>query len=156
MDKRFSVIAIGLLMAALFSAPAFGEARGEWRQESRQDSHSRQEQRHDSRPGQAPHWRGDIHRFHDRDFGVWRGGDWRHGHHNGHLGWWWVVGGIWYFYPEPIYPYPDPYVPPVVVAPGPAGAYWYYCNNPPGYYPYVPQCAEPWQPVPATSGAPPQ
>lgn len=26
---------------------------------------------------------------------------------------------------------------------------WYYCHNPDGYYPYVKQCAENWQRVPA-------
>ena len=29
------------------------------------------------------------------------------------FGWWRVVGGLWYWYPTPIYPYPDPYTPPV-------------------------------------------
>jgi hypothetical protein len=27
--------------------------------------------------------------------------------------------------------------------------YWYYCQNPPGYYPYVQQCGTGWQTVPA-------
>ncbi|MGA9991471.1 MAG: hypothetical protein WBP86_03965 [Thiobacillaceae bacterium] len=25
--------------------------------------------------------------------------------------------------------------------------YWYYCTNPPGYYPYVQQCPAGWRPV---------
>jgi TPR repeat protein len=35
---------------------------------------------------------------------------------------------------------------------------WYYCDNPPGYYPYVRTCNDPWRPVPAQpgSGAVPQ
>ena len=96
------------------------------------------------------HWRGggDIHNFHDRDFDQWRGGSWFHGPHGGRNGWWWIVGPDWYFYPAPVYPYPDPYIPPVVAAPVPQPS-WYYCANPPGYYPYVPQCAVPWRPVPA-------
>ena len=99
-------------------------------------------------------WRGDIHRFHEHDFGRWRGGNWYHGRHLGRLGWWWIVGGIWYFYPAPVYPYPDPYLPPAVVAaPAPAPAvpqqYWYYCRKPAGYYPYVPRCTTAWQAVPA-------
>ena len=98
-------------------------------------------------------WRGDIHRFHDRDFARWRGGRWHHGRHGGQVGWWWVVGGVWYFYPAPVYPYPDPYQPPVVVAPAPPAAQppavYYYCDNPAGYYPYVPQCLTPWRTVPA-------
>ena len=95
-------------------------------------------------------WHGDIARFHDRDFGRWRGGAWRQGWHGGHFGWWWVVPGFgWYYYAAPIYPYPDPYLPPGGAPPVPAATYWYYCANPPGYYPYVPQCYGPWQPVPA-------
>jgi hypothetical protein len=30
-----------------------------------------------------------------------------------------------------------------------ASQYWYYCQNPAGYYPYVAQCTIPWQTVPA-------
>jgi len=46
---------------------------------------------------------------------YWRGGHWHHGFYHGRMGWWWVSGGVWYFYTAPVYPYPDPYVPPVVV-----------------------------------------
>jgi len=92
-------------------------------------------------------WRDDIHRFHEHDLGVWRQGRWFHGDHGGRLGWWWIVGGIWYFYPVPIYPYPDPYVPPLAAAPVPQ--YYYWCSLPPGYYPQVPVCRVPWQAVPA-------
>jgi hypothetical protein len=35
---------------------------------------------------------------------------------------------------------------PPAVAPNPT--YWFYCGNPQGYYPYVPQCSVPWQQVP--------
>src|SRR5215510_15307968 len=43
-----------------------------------------------------------------RDFGgrpyrgqlAWEGGRWRHEMHNGRYGWWWDVGGVWYFYPQ--------------------------------------------------------
>jgi hypothetical protein len=102
------------------------------------------------------HWRhgDDIHHFDERDRDHWRGGRWFHGPHEGREGWWWIVDGSWYFYPAPVYPYPDPYVPPVVVAPAPAPAapppssgLWYYCPNPAGYYPYVQQCPVPWTPV---------
>ena len=37
---------------------------------------------------------------------VWRGGAWRHAWFNGRYGWWWLVGGAWYFYTAPVYPYP--------------------------------------------------
>jgi hypothetical protein len=101
-----------------------------------------------------PHWHGhDMHHFHGYDEHMWHGGRWFHGPHGGRDGWWWIVNGGWYFYPAPVYPYPNPYVPPVVVpaqpAP-PASAFWYYCSNPPGYYPYVPSCATNWVAVPAT------
>ncbi len=68
------------------------------------------------------------------------------------------MGLNWYWYPVAVYPYPDPYLP------GPAAAisappdewqdyepqYWYYCANPPGYYPYVPECYGNWERVPVT------
>jgi hypothetical protein len=99
----------------------------------------------------------DFHSFGHRDAEVWRGGGWRHDWHDGRFGWWWFVGGYWYLYPEPIYPYPT-YVPPAVVVqqapPVPTGLppsqFWYYCADPQGYYPYVASCNGAWQPVPAT------
>jgi hypothetical protein len=33
---------------------------------------------------------------------AWEGGRWRHEIHNGRNGWWWDVGGAWYFYPQPM------------------------------------------------------
>ncbi|SHN86330.1 hypothetical protein [Bradyrhizobium erythrophlei] len=33
---------------------------------------------------------------------AWEGGRWRHEMHNGRFGWWWDVGGVWYFYPQPM------------------------------------------------------
>ncbi|MGZ5874390.1 MAG: hypothetical protein ACXWKP_20005 [Bradyrhizobium sp.] len=38
--------------------------------------------------------------YHGRQ--VWEGGRWRHEAHNGRYGWWWDVGGVWYFYPQPM------------------------------------------------------
>ncbi len=110
---------------------------------------------HEGAPGWhrgGPGWHGNIRYFHEHDFAVWRGGHWTHGWHAGHFGWWWVIPGGWYFYPAPIYPYPDPYVPPVVaVDPAqPQAQTWYYCDNPSGYYPYVPECSSGWKAVPAT------
>ncbi len=112
-----------------------------------------------------PVWRGDI-RYFDRDDGYrWRGGAWRHARHDGRLGWWWVVGGgSWYFYPQPVYPYPDPYMPSVVVtqsepaqstpdivvAPATVSQSWYYCESSQSYYPYTASCPEGWKTVPAT------
>lgn len=101
--------------------------------------------------GDNGHWHGDIQHFSQYDMNRWRGGYWSASLHDGRNGWWWVVGGEWYYYPVPVYPYPDPYVPPTVVIQQPAQVqpnYWY-CQNPPGYYPYVAACYAPWQPVPA-------
>jgi hypothetical protein len=70
----------------------------------------------------------------------------------------------------PYYWEPYPYYPPVVVTPPPqvyvqpapqipsppppASAYWYYCEDPQGYYPQVQQCSGDWQPVAPTPQAP--
>jgi hypothetical protein len=95
----------------------------------------------------GPRWHGDIRHFEVHDRGVWRSGHWRHGVHGGRSGWWWVVGPTWYYYPAPIYPYPDPYWPPDAgaVAPG----YWFYCPDNGAYYPYAADCPGGWNGVPA-------
>lgn len=128
----------------------------------------------------APQWRGDQRaggvargpEFHGRAFSAlrpeerahWATGEWRHVMHNGVFGWWWFLDDDWYFYNEPVYPYPT-YIAPLLSVqetpdtPPPA-PYWYYCANPQGYYPYVPACPIGWQTVPAVPddappGAPP-
>jgi hypothetical protein len=107
--------------------------------------------RHGFERGRHEGWRGDIHRFHEHDFGHWRAGHWFQGHHFGRFGWWWIVGGVWYYYPAPVYPYPNPFQPPLALVPPapPDTQFWYYCPNPPGYYPYVARCGANWQRVPA-------
>lgn len=99
------------------------------------------------------HWRGDIHRFHHYDYARWREGRWYHGDYRGRFGWWWIAAGSWYFYPAPVYPYPDPYLPPAVVIerqPAPQREpIWYYCKSSRSYYPYASVCPEGWQAVPA-------
>lgn len=80
----------------------------------------------------------------------WVRGHWWHGRWHGRLGWWWYVDGGWFFYPAPVYPYPD-YVSETYYE-EPAqdyGDYWYYCRDPEGYYPYVQHCSRAWEPVPA-------
>lgn len=70
-----------------------------------------------------------------RDFGGhpyrgrlgWEGGQWRHEMHDGRMGWWWDVGGVWYFYPQrmdgpPAYISED-YADDVVYDAPPPGAY---------------------------------
>jgi len=122
-----------------------------------------------TQPAWADHddwrWRGHIERFHEHDWDLWRAGRWAHVEHGGRFGWWWVVGPTWYYYPQPVYPYPNPYEPPVAVVvpqaaagpatPPPAPQNWYYCESARGYYPYVPTCPSGWRAVPATPGAPP-
>ena len=114
--------------------------------------------------------------------GGWHGGRGHHGggHHGGwqRSGWYrggWY-GGYWgprvfiggpFWYPGPYaYPYPvyaaPVYAPPIVEEPLPppayveprSPAYWYYCQDPPGYYPYVGTCAGGWQQVAPQPSAP--
>lgn len=49
--------------------------------------------------------------------------------------------------------YPDDSAPPPTpgnAAPAPVPGYWYHCDSPSGFYPYVATCSHSWQPVPAT------
>ena len=102
--------------------------------------------------GGPPQWHGDIARFHEHDWTLWRGGHWSQGRHEGRHGWWWVVGANWYFYPAPVYPCPSPWEPPTATFTPmpPATQYWYYCEASRAYYPYVPSCPAGWTQVPAT------
>ena len=87
-----------------------------------------------------------------------------HGHPRSSVQFGFTLGGPAFWYPGPYYaPYAYPYYyPPVVVqqtppvyveqrapaaAPPAAAAYWYYCPNSQAYYPYVSECAGPWQQV---------
>lgn len=36
----------------------------------------------------------------------WVKGQWFYGDRDGHIGWWWHVNTVWYFYERPVYPYP--------------------------------------------------
>lgn len=158
---------LSLVAAVPAAAEGHREGRGEMRHErggnERRELHGIE--RHEVRG-----WGGerDIRHFDHRHLTVWRGGAWRHGTHNGRFGWWWVTAGIWYFYPFPIYPYPDPFLPPVVIVqppvppeaaapavPAPPQS-WYYCEASKGYYPYISSCAAGWVAVPAKpAGTPP-
>ena len=142
----FSVLVGGLIAIA---SPAFAEHG---------DRHFEGREFH--RGGEG--WHGGRHTVE-----IWRGGNWVHERHDGRFGWWWVAAGMWYFYPSPVYPYPDPYTPPVVVvnqqppaAPQtnvpaqPPLQYWYYCDSAKAYYPYVPSCPEAWRTVPAQPPVP--
>lgn len=86
------------------------------------------------------------------------------------------AGPVWRggrgLYPRPVYPYPT-YYPPVVVGDDYGYAprerdyargytrgnpqrpeYWYFCQNPEGYYPYIQDCDD-WQQEPAQGAVPP-
>lgn len=77
-------------------------------------------------PAPARDWGGHAYRGNL----AWDGGRWRHEVHNGRSGWWWDVGGVWYYYPQrmdgpPAYISED-YIDDVPVAyapPGPPVAY---------------------------------
>ena len=91
--------------------------------------------------------------------------------HRGHVGIFFGVPAP-VFYPRYYDPYPRYYYPPTVLVPAPvgppvyieqpqaaapsqsSGAYWYYCRDTQTYYPYVQQCASPWEQV-TPQGAPP-
>jgi hypothetical protein len=129
-------------------------------------------QHRDHDRGRGPGWGGDIRHFEGHDARHWQAGRWHHASYGGRLGWWWVVGGLWYFYPQPVYPFPDPFRPAVVVVQQPAQvavvpsappvanpaapAVWYYCEASAAYYPYVPACPAGWKTVPATPQGAPQ
>ena len=100
--------------------------------------------------------------------------------HRSHVGIYVGVPGPFYYRPYSYYP--RYYYPPAVVVPAPAPAYypptyyppspstyieqsapaapaasagtWYYCRDTQAYYPYVKQCATPWEPVAPHSGPP--
>ena len=59
-------------------------------------------------------------------------------------------GGI-FFDVSPLWIAPAPYIGVTPAPPPPPAPVWYYCTDPPGYYPIVPECTVPWIPV-APSG----
>jgi len=138
--RKFPMLVLGALAVLSLAQPALAREGGH-----RNRPHSSPAKAHARHASAAPSsWQGDIHRFHDRDLPRWRSGRWSHGVHEGRSGWWWVVGSTWYFYLNPVYPYPDPYTPSgyAVVTETPV---YYYCPNPSGYYPYVSYCHGGWQ-----------
>ena len=176
---RFTAALLALPVLVALGLPAVADEHGHGHEGDRDRDH------HDGPHGGPPPHHGpahphdfrgrDFHHFDHHEREVWVGGRWHHDWHGGRFGWWWDVGGVWYFYPEPVYPYPtvitnevyiDPVPPPpavvysppppapVVVQAVPQGApppqFWYYCDAPAGYYPYVSTCGAPWRQVPAT------
>ena len=129
MRRTLQAVLIGAL-CALFAAPVLPQPR---------DHRERGAERHDF-GGR------DYRHFNPSERHAWEGGHWMQGWHDNRFGWWWGTDLGWFLYPQPVYPYPA-YVPPVAAGPPQP---WYYCDDPPGYYPYVPNCRLPWRQVPAT------
>jgi hypothetical protein len=128
LEALYRMIALGILLAPFAANPALADPEGRWH--------------------------GDIRHFHEHDMDRWHEGHWSNEFHEGRRGWWWVIGPDWYYYPAPVYPYPDPFLPPGVVVeavPTPGTQYWYYCSNPAGYYPYVAACYHHWRRVASTT-----
>ena len=109
--------------------------------------------------GYVQHFSGHNYKHWDKqERAIWRGGEWRHDKYMGMFGWWWITGGMLYFYEEPEYPYPQSvsdveYEIPVEdqlpqdnnqEPPEDPYYYWYYCKDPRGYYPYIPECPGGW------------
>jgi hypothetical protein len=107
-------------------------------------------------------------------FAYHGGGGYHGGHHGSRVGVYIGAPVLGFGYPYPYYGYPGygyegygvygpsttivttPAQPPVYIeqqsaaTTGPASdGNWYYCHNPDGYYPYVKQCADGWQRIPA-------
>jgi hypothetical protein len=90
--------------------------------------------------------------------GVYFGGAWGPYWGPGYPYYW----GPRYYYPPSYYYYPPPayypHQPPVYIereeqpaqpAPQESSQWWFYCPSAKAYYPYVRECPEPWQRVPA-------
>jgi hypothetical protein len=95
--------------------------------------------------------------FHGGRQGGFRGGSFGHqhfipGHRFGHIHRFYPYahGGL-FFDVSPLWIAPVPYIGVTPAPPPPPAPLWYYCTDPPGYYPTVPECMVPWTPV-APSG----
>jgi hypothetical protein len=107
----------------------------------------------DARPGHGGRHGG----FHRGGHGGFRGGGSGHRHFvphhkfgHKHRVYPYFHGGI-FFDVSPLWLAPAPYVDVTPAPPPPPAPVWYYCTDPPGYYPTVAECTVPWTPV-APSG----
>ena len=69
---------------------------------------------------------------------AWEGGRWHHEVHDGRPGWWWDVGGVWYYYPQPMEGPPSYVSEDYADDIGPEGPPVAYAPPPPGYAPAPP------------------
>src|SRR5262249_14362256 len=89
--RRPNLAKIAVMLASLLVAlplSAFAQ-----RERNRQDV-----QPTPQRVAPAPEHEFRGHVYHGRR--DWTDGRWHHEMRDGRLGWWWDVGGLWYFYPE--------------------------------------------------------
>ncbi len=99
----------------------------------------------------------DVRYFNDREWARWRGGYWQRDYYDGRFGWWFDVGGVYYPYAAPIWPYPltvaplvaadavDTPPPAMPIPPLPALPHVaYHCTSPTGFYPAVDACNAGW------------
>jgi hypothetical protein len=126
-------------------------------------------------------WAGGSHHGHPghgfSHHGNFHHGNFHHGHRHTRANVDIVIGAPLFPYYRPRYYAPPYYVyayppvvayssPPVYIQRGdegnqegnqiqPAPAFWYFCSEPRGYYPYVSQCPKGWQQVPAQPPANP-
>ena len=100
------VMSIALVFALPVQAQEHGPPAGQGRPAAAQGAHPPPARAVQGRPQGVRYARGvqarnfGGHAYHGRL--AWEGGQWRHETHNGHYGWWWDVGGVWYFYPQPL------------------------------------------------------
>jgi hypothetical protein len=117
--SRYGIIIAGLasmLVAPPFSSFAQREERGPSRLEEQIPLRRPEERTPLRRPEEHTPPRTQTfggHVYHGQL--AWRDGRWHHTTRNGRDGWWWDVGGFWYFYPQQIEGPPD-YVSDVEVA----------------------------------------
>jgi hypothetical protein len=116
-----------------------------------------------SNPVWARDGRGGRGRHEGHSGSHFRGGHSARHHHGGGWSYRGYYGGFglgFYGWPYsyPYYSYPPtvitvPVTPPVYIQQSPPATqqypsgYWYYCNNPDGYYPYIKECPNGWQQV---------
>jgi hypothetical protein len=116
--QTFAAAVAAILVLPTLIAPAFAQDRDHDRDRyDRRDQIEHREQM-ERREQVERHARVERH-FEQRDWDRWHRGRWVHARHGGHEGWYWVIGDAWYFYPAPVYPYPDPYALPVIAPPPP-------------------------------------
>ena len=98
-------------------------------------------------PTGADAWGPPFPRQHVPHFRHFHSGHFRPGHFIGGFGVG-IIGGLALgaALAPPVYVGPPVavYAPPAYYSAPSAPTYWYYCQNPQGYYPYVPQCPGGW------------